>query len=116
MASTSLSLSVPLSEDDDGTLRVSDTRVTLDTVVAAFDLGAAPEEIAQRFPTVPLADVYSVVSYYLQEPEKVRTYLGQRQNQALELRTDLERQMNTRDLRRRLLARRESVRASVRAQ
>ena len=56
---------VPLSLDQDGVARVTGTRVTLDTVVHAFNEGATAEEIAQRYPTVKLPDVYSVLGYYL---------------------------------------------------
>jgi hypothetical protein len=46
----------PIAKDDDGVLRVAGTRVTLDSIVAAFDLGATPEEIVQRYPSIQLAD------------------------------------------------------------
>jgi uncharacterized protein (DUF433 family) len=35
----------PLVKDADGVLRVAGTRVTLDSIVASFDLGATPEEV-----------------------------------------------------------------------
>ena len=38
---------VPIHTDADGIVRVAGTRVTLDTIVAAFDAGATAEEIAQ---------------------------------------------------------------------
>ena len=47
-----------LRTDLHGASRVRGTRVTLDTIVTAFHAGAAAEEIAQKFPTVALADVY----------------------------------------------------------
>ena len=56
---------VPIHTDADGVVRVAGTRVTLDTIVAAFDAGATAEEIAQQYPSVGLADVYSVITYYL---------------------------------------------------
>ena len=56
---------VPIHTDADGVVRVAGTRVTLDTIVGAFEAGATAEEIAQRYPTVPLVDVYSVITYYL---------------------------------------------------
>jgi hypothetical protein len=37
---------VPLHTDADGVVRVAGTRVTLDTVVGAFEAGATAEEIA----------------------------------------------------------------------
>ena len=39
---------VPIRTDADGVVRIAGTRVTLDTIVAAFDAGATAEEIAQQ--------------------------------------------------------------------
>ena len=41
---------VPLVIGADGVMRVSGTRVTLETVLAAFAGGATAEEIAQQYP------------------------------------------------------------------
>lgn len=49
---------VPIETDVDGVTRVGGTRVTLDTLLAAFDFGATAEEIAQQHDSVTLADVY----------------------------------------------------------
>ena len=43
---------IPLETDADGVVRVGGTRVTLDTIVAAFTKGATAEEILK--PTRPL--------------------------------------------------------------
>jgi predicted nuclease of predicted toxin-antitoxin system len=51
----SISRGSPLHEDE-GIIRVIGTRVTLESIVAVFDRGGAPEEIAQSFPSVRLAD------------------------------------------------------------
>lgn len=48
----------PLLTDTDGAVRVGGSRVTLDTVVSAFDRGHTAEEIQQQYPTLSLADVY----------------------------------------------------------
>lgn len=53
---------VPIQTDADGVIRVGGTRVTLDTVIAAFDAGATAEEIAQQYPSVALADIYLVIA------------------------------------------------------
>lgn len=71
-------LAVPLRPYADGVLCVGGTRVTLDTVVEAFREGATPEEIAQQYPTLALADVYAVIGYALRFPEAVEDYLGRR--------------------------------------
>lgn len=44
---TSLTSPACIRADADGVLRIGKTRVTLDTVITAFDLGATPEEIVQ---------------------------------------------------------------------
>jgi len=56
---------VPIETDADGVIRVGKTRVTLDTLITAFNDGATAEEIAQQYPAVSLADVYAVIAYYL---------------------------------------------------
>ena len=76
---------IPLETDTDGVIRVSQTRVTLDTVVSAFKDGATVDEIAQQYPVVPLADVYYVTGYYLRRRDEVELYLGKRNTEADEL-------------------------------
>lgn len=77
---------LPIEMDDDGVMRVGHTRVTLDTVVAAFKEGATAEEIAQQYPSLNLADVYSVIGYYLRQQSAVEDYLRKRQELADEVR------------------------------
>ena len=97
---------VPLKTDVDGVVRVGGTRVTLDTVVAAFNEGAAAEEIVYQYPSLDLADVYAVIGYYLQQRPDVEAYLRQRQRQADEIRALNEARFDPRGVRDRLLARR----------
>jgi len=97
--------SIPLLTDSDGVIRVSGTRVTLDTVVSAFNTGATAEEIVQQFPSLPLADVYAVISYYLKRHSEVENYLKLRQNQAEKMRQENEKRFDPQGIRERLLAR-----------
>lgn len=46
--------------DEDQVVRVAGTRVTLDTIVRAFQRGATAEEIAQDYSAVSLPDIYAV--------------------------------------------------------
>ena len=101
-----LTEAVPLKEDADGVVRVGGTRVTLDTIVAAFQEGATAEEITQQYPSVSLADIYAVIGYYLRQREKIETYLEQRRVQAQEVRRENERRSDPQGIRDRLLARR----------
>lgn len=96
---------VPLTKVD-GVLRVGGTRVTLDTIVAAFEEGATPEEIAQQYPSLNLADVYAVIGYYLQNQSALQQYLSERQRQADSIRRQNEARFNPQGVRERLLARR----------
>jgi uncharacterized protein (DUF433 family) len=97
---------VPLKKDADGVVRVGATRVTLDTVIAAFKEGAAAEEMVSQYPTLHLADVYSVIAYYLRRPEEVEEYLDQRVGRAKAVRETNESRFDPRGVRDRLLARR----------
>jgi uncharacterized protein (DUF433 family) len=97
---------LPLAMDDEGVIRVSKTRVTLDTLVLAFAEGATAEEIAQQFPSVPLADVYSVIGYYLRQRHDVEDYLTRRREQAQRIRNQNEARYDPSGIRERLVARR----------
>jgi uncharacterized protein (DUF433 family) len=96
---------IPLETDEHGVIRVSNTRVTLDTIVTAFKEGATAEEIVQQYPTIPLADVYYVIGYYLHKKDEVETYLGKRKQEADELQKQMEARFNPVGIRERLLAR-----------
>ena len=76
---------IPLETDSDGVVRVGGTRVTLETVVATFLDGATAEEIARQYPSLNLADVYAVISYYLRHTEEVERYLSERREQAADV-------------------------------
>ncbi|HEX8844342.1 MAG TPA: DUF433 domain-containing protein [Pyrinomonadaceae bacterium] len=96
---------VPLSSDQSGVLRVTGTRVPLDTVIFAFNEGATPEEIVQQYPTLDLKDVYAVISYYLQNRDEVGKYLAQRQVKRQETKKEIEARFDPSGIRERLLAR-----------
>lgn len=95
----------PLAVHLDGTVRVANTRVTLDTVVAAFHDGATAEEIAQQYPSLTLADVDVVIGYYLRQQAEVNAYLQERRQQAARFRDENERRFDPAGVRDRLRAR-----------
>ena len=64
-----------VSEDAHGVMRIGETRVMLDSVVAAFDQGHSPETIAQQYPSVTLEEVYGTIAYYLAHKQEVDQYL-----------------------------------------
>ena len=97
---------LPLETDTNGVVQVGKTRVTLDTVIAAFSDGATAEEIVQQYPSLNLADVYQVIGYYLRRPSEVETYLRQRKVQSDAARKQNEARFDPQGVRDRLLARR----------
>ena len=108
MATFTTTETIPLETDAGGVIRVSKTRVTLDTVVTAFKDGATAEEIAQQYPSVPLADVYYVIGYYLHKRDEVESYLTQQAKEAEKLQKENEARFNPVGIRERLIARQKS--------
>jgi uncharacterized protein (DUF433 family) len=97
----------PLKTNADGVVRVGNTRVTLDTVIAVFKQGTTAEEIVYRYPSLRLADVYATIAFYLNHQQEVETYLQLRQQQAQEIRKMNEARFDPQGLRDRLLARKQ---------
>ena len=95
----------PLTADAGGVVRVGTTRVTLDTIVSAFQDGSTAEEIAEQYPSVTLAQVYAVIAYYLAHRVEVENYLMIRARQTGEARQANERLFSSVGVRSRLLAR-----------
>lgn len=97
---------IPLTSDADGVLRVGGTRIPLDTVVGVFREGATPEEIVLRYPSLDLADVYSVIGYYLHHRAEVDSYLAEQRRQAEAVRAENEARFDPIGVRDRLMKRR----------
>ena|SRR5713226_8385980 len=99
---------IPLVADGDGVMRVRGTRVTLETILAAFDEGATAEEIAQQYPSISLADVYQVIGYYLRHSSELDPYLARRRQDSHETRRSNESKWPPTGIRDRLLGRRQA--------
>ena len=95
-----------IERNSDGVLRVGGTRVTLDTIVNAFQAGATAEEIALRYSSVDLLDVYLTISHYLQNRAEVEEYLRERRHLSAAVRYENEIRCPQEGIRSRLLARR----------
>lgn len=106
MNTATVTESIPVVMDHDGVMRILRSRVTLDTLVSAFQDGATAEEIAQQYPTVSLADIYSIIGYYLRRRPEIDAYLARRQQAAQQVRQQNEMRFNSVGIRARLLARR----------
>ena len=101
------SATVPISMDEAGVFRVAETRVSLDSVIHAFDEGATPEEIVQQYPTLDLTAIYSVITYYLQNQAEIKDYLDKREIQRQDLKNEIETRFKSHGLRERLLSRKQ---------
>jgi uncharacterized protein (DUF433 family) len=97
---------VPIRMNTDGVALVGETRVTLETVLAAFNRGATPEEIVMQYPALSLSDVYLVIGYYLQHRDDVDDYIRAQQAQSEQVRREIESRSDFSDIRERMLARR----------
>ncbi len=75
MIATPEPIGVPLYQDEHGKIRIGETRVLLELLVHAFLQEDSPEEIVDSYSTLKLADVYTVLAYYLTHRAEVDTYL-----------------------------------------
>lgn len=105
MSSATAAEHVPLATDAEGVLRVGGTRVTLDTIVAAYRKGDTPEQIAQDYPSLQTADIYAVIAYYLRHRNEVAAYLERRERQADAVRRKFQELFPSAGLRERLQSR-----------
>jgi len=63
---------VPLVQESDGTVHVTDSRVTLDTLVGAFQKGATAEQVQDSLPSLSLQQIYATIAYYLEHQAEVQ--------------------------------------------
>jgi uncharacterized protein (DUF433 family) len=96
---------IPIAIDAHGVARVGGTRVTLDSVIIAFQLGSTAEQIAQNYDTLSLADIHATIAYYLRHTAEVNDYLAARQREKAEIRQLDDARIDRQGLRERLLAR-----------
>src|SRR5262245_34653622 len=89
-------LSIPLTRLENGVYRVTGTRIGMDIVIEAFKDGATPEEIIESFDSLRMADVYTIIAYYLNHKEEIEEQLRQEDHEAEELRRIIEAAQPTR--------------------
>jgi uncharacterized protein (DUF433 family) len=61
-----------LDQDD---IRIKGTRVGIETVLEDYLNASSPEEIAIRYPTLTLEQVYATITYYLHHQPAIDRYL-----------------------------------------
>ena len=78
-------------EQRDGGYWITGTRISLDSIIAAFNRGAAPETIRRSFPLLTLEEVYGAITFYLAHENEIDEYL-QRSDADLGAQADARRQ------------------------
>ena len=53
------------------------TRISLDSVVYAFNCGDSPERILERYPLLKLSGIYGSIAFYLDHEAAIDEYLAQ---------------------------------------
>ena len=105
---------VPLRVDEMGTIRVGNTRITLDVLLGYLLSGVKPEQVVSEewYPTLSLADVHGVLAYYYRHRTELDEYLRCRREEADRRQNDLEvTQPNFAEVKARLLAGRNAAHA-----
>lgn len=109
MSTLDTTIRAPLTQWEDGTIRITGSRVPIDTVIYHFKLGATAEEIGYKFPSLRLADIYGAIYYYLAHRREVEEYLSQQEADADAVQQRIESgpeyQQSKAEMRERLLAR-----------
>ncbi len=60
----------------DSDIRLKGTRIGIETIILDYlELGLSPEQIAVRYPTLSLEQVYATLTYYWRERPEVENYL-----------------------------------------
>jgi uncharacterized protein (DUF433 family) len=62
-------------EEREGSLYVAGSRVSLASIIIAFQEGVSPETIRENYPSLSLAQVYGAIAFYLNHPSEAEVYL-----------------------------------------
>jgi len=82
---------VPLRVDEQGVIRIADSRLALEVVLDYHHQGMTAEAIAEGYADIiTLADVHAVLAYYHRHREEVDHYLQRRDREAEEARRQIE--------------------------
>ncbi len=80
--------------DEHGVLRVGDTRVMIDSVLAGFHQGDSAETIREDYPALSLEEVYGAIADYLANRAELDIYLRRQDDVWVRERTRAEARTN----------------------
>jgi uncharacterized protein (DUF433 family) len=62
-------------EQRDGGYYVAGVRISLDSIVYAFNRGESPERILEEFPLLKRSQIYGAIAFYLDHQAEIDKYL-----------------------------------------
>lgn len=95
--------------DDNGTIRIKGSRVSLDAIVYQFKLGATAEQIQEDFPSLSLREVYGAIYFYLNNEAEIDEYLKRQEQAEAETINFIDEHFDSSALRERIRARRQQM-------
>jgi len=105
---------VPLRVDEEGTIRVGNTRITLDILLGDHWRGMTPKQIVEQLDSLTMADVHGALAYYHRHKDELDAYLQNRAEDSARMQREIEATQPTFDqIRSSLLARRTGTDASA---
>ena len=96
---------VPLTQDANGIILVKGSRVTLDTLIARYQVGDTVEEIHEGYPSVSVEQIQKIISWYLTHQNEVDEYVSKEEEEAQIIRREIESQPANIALREKLMRR-----------
>jgi uncharacterized protein (DUF433 family) len=67
-------------QEREGEYYVVNTRVPVGVVIAAWQRATTPQHIVEQFPSLSLADVYGVITYYLDHQQELDAHFARLQD------------------------------------
>ncbi|MGA1283328.1 MAG: DUF433 domain-containing protein [Prochlorothrix sp.] len=64
---------------------ISGTRISLDSIIHAFQQGLSPESITQNYPLLTLEQVYGALTFYLANRADLEAYLQAEEKQFVQM-------------------------------
>ena len=101
---------VPLVQWEDGSIRVRNSRVTLETIVIRMHMGDTVERIHRGFPTVSVSQIKEILAWYFDNKAEADEYLKEIEAESERLRQWVESQPGYKERREKLLRCREELR------
>jgi uncharacterized protein (DUF433 family) len=81
---------VPLRVDEEGSIRLANTRITLDVFIADHRRGMTAEQIVDQLDTLTLSDGYGALAYYYGHKDELDDYLAHRSTEADKMQREIE--------------------------